>query len=136
MRSRPPTPHEIAKLLSFLPKVTAHGFEPITRWHVATSGDGETLNLPWPEYDALVEELFRAASTECWCDYDYRPDVAGHMLADPEVVKTADLAQLKTMLTYCVRGERFCDGHWGAMIEQGHIERLLRRLAELYGRQA
>ena len=53
------------------------------------------------------------------------------MLATEGVVETADLAQIKTMLTYCVRGERFCDGHRGAMIEEGHIRRLLTRLAAL-----
>ena len=35
------------------------------------------------------------------------------------------------MLTFCVRGERFCDGHWAAMIEGGQVRRLLERLAEL-----
>jgi hypothetical protein len=35
------------------------------------------------------------------------------------------------MLTYVVRGERFCDGHWGAMVEGGQVRRLLQRLAEL-----
>jgi hypothetical protein len=28
-----------------------------------------------------------------------------------------------------VRGERFCDGHWAAMLEQGHLRRWLERLA-------
>ena len=32
------------------------------------------------------------------------------------------------MLTYYVRGERFCDGHLDAMITEGHIRRLLERL--------
>ena len=39
--------------------------------------------------------------------------------------------QIKTMLTYCVRGERFGDGHWAAMIEGGHVRRLLERLTEM-----
>jgi hypothetical protein len=37
-------------------------------------------------------------------------------------------AEIKTMLTFCLRGERFADGHWGEMIEAGHIRRLLERL--------
>ena len=32
------------------------------------------------------------------------------------------------MLTYCVRGERFSEG---AMIDHGHVRRLLERLADL-----
>ena len=35
------------------------------------------------------------------------------------------------MLTFCVRGERFCDGHWAAMIEGGQVRRLLERLKEI-----
>jgi hypothetical protein len=35
------------------------------------------------------------------------------------------------MLTYCVWGERFSDGHWGTMIEKGYIRRLLERLDEI-----
>ena len=29
------------------------------------------------------------------------------------------------MITYFVRGERFCDGHWGYMIEGGYVRRIL-----------
>ena len=35
------------------------------------------------------------------------------------------------MLTYCVRGERFSDGHWEAMVESGVIRSILERLQEL-----
>jgi hypothetical protein len=64
-------------------------------------------------------------------DFDYVPQEAGRMLEDEAAVRRADLEQIKTMLTYCVRGERFGEGHWGAMIEGGHVRRLLERLAEL-----
>jgi hypothetical protein len=47
------------------------------------------------------------------------------------VVKAADLTKIKTMLTFCVRGERFSDGHWGAMIEGGDVRRLLERLGKI-----
>jgi hypothetical protein len=35
------------------------------------------------------------------------------------------------MLTFCVRGERFSDGHCGEMIEKGYIRRLLERLNKI-----
>jgi hypothetical protein len=78
-----------------------------------------------------VDEFLRALSNECWRDYDYRPEVAGSMLADEAAVKAASLDEIKSMLTYFVRGERFSDGHWGALIEGGHVRRLLERLAKL-----
>ena len=37
------------------------------------------------------------------------------------------------MLTFCVRGERFCDGHWGAMVREGRIGAILHRLQQLRG---
>ena len=44
-------------------------------------------------------------------------------------IARADLATLCSLLTWMVRGERFCDGHWAAMLEQGHLRRWLERLA-------
>ena len=131
MKSRLPTEKEIAELLSFLPKLTADGFEPFRGWHGGPTEDGEAMAMPSPAYDKSVEEFFRVASRACWSDYEYRPAVAGRMLTDPDEVRAADLAGIRTMLTYCVRGERFGAGHWGAMIQGGHVERLLRRLAEI-----
>ena len=91
--------------------------------------------MPWPRYEDLVTEFFQAADQDCWMDFDYVPEEAGPMLEDHALVRQASLDEIKTMLTYCVRGERFCDGHWGAMIERGHVPRLLERLAEIRAEQ-
>ncbi|MBN1399449.1 MAG: hypothetical protein JXA74_01355, partial [Anaerolineae bacterium] len=66
-----------------------------------------------------------------WCDYGYDPRRAAEMLADDARVERTTLAQIVTMLTYCVRGERFGDGHWEALLEAGRVQALLRRLAAL-----
>jgi hypothetical protein len=125
-----PTAQDYTELLSFLPRLTTPGFHPTRHWHGGWKND-RTFVLPWPEYHAVVGEFVDAASRDCWLDPDYVPEIAGRMLEDHDLVASADLAQVKTMLTYCVRGERFCSGHWEEMIEAGHIERLLRRLSEL-----
>ena len=57
------------------------------------------------------------------------------MSQDENAIKTASLSQIKTMLTFCVRGERFSDGHWAQMIEEGHIQRLLERLNAIKSEQ-
>ncbi len=131
MKLRLPTPQDIEELVAFLPQLYAEGFSPIKRWRGGTQGQDQVSTMPWPEYDELIEKFFRFATSEWWCDYDYHPEEAGRMLENQEVVKTATLSQIKIMLTYCVRGERFCNGHWGAMIEGGHVRRLLERLAVL-----
>lgn len=126
-----PTDRDIAKLLSFRSRLSAEGFVPIKRWHGGPSPEGQTITWPSPEYDEVVSDFFRLASRDCWCDFEYVPDAAAAMLKDQELIASADLARIRTMLTYCVRGERFCDGHWDEMIANGHIERLLQRLEEI-----
>ncbi len=125
-RSPLPTLQDIEALTAFLPKLYARGFSPVIRWNGGKQKDGSFI-LPYPTYDPLVEEFFRLAGGP-WIDYDYNPEQAFQMLKDEQLVKKASLSQIKTMLTFCVRGERFSDGHWAAMIEQGHIRRLLERL--------
>ncbi len=136
MRIQIPTPPEIEELVSFLPKLYAKGFTPIKKWNGGTKDQDGSFVVPWPEYNEVVEAFFQVAAKEHWSDYDYSPEEAGQMIKSNEIIKTADFAQIKTMLTYCVRGERFCDGHWGAMIEEGQIRSLLQRLAEIGSNKA
>lgn len=117
--------------MAFLPQLYADGLAPIKEWGGGTKDPDGAYVMPWPRYQEVVEEFFRVGSGECWTDYDYNPHEAGRMLMDDEAVRTADLEQIRSMLTYCVRGERFCDGHWAAMINGGRVGLLLERLAEL-----
>ncbi|OGL43716.1 MAG: hypothetical protein A2161_13445 [Candidatus Schekmanbacteria bacterium RBG_13_48_7] len=49
------------------------------------------------------------------------------MLENIKSIDTATIDTIKLILTYCVRGERFCDGHWGAVLESGIIVAVLKR---------
>ena len=131
MKTRTPTSQEIEELVSYLPRLYAEGFTPIKKWEGGTKDQDGILTMPWPEYNKVVKDFFRIASSECWIDHGYSPEEAVRMLANDNIIGTANIDQIKIMLTYCVRGERFCDGHWGAMIKSGRIRRLLQRLAEL-----
>jgi hypothetical protein len=131
MNSQSPTRDEIDELVAFLPRLTADGFAPIREWGGGEKQADGAYVMPWPRYDPVVVRFFDAAGQDCWMDFDYVPQEAGRMLEDPALVRRASLDQIKTMLTYCVRGERFGEGHWGAMIEGGHVQRLLERLAEI-----
>ena len=84
--------------------------------------------MPYPVYPEDVKQFYRLAGQPCWSDYDYEPKKAARMLQDEAVIHSATLAEVKTMLTYCVRGERFSDGHWAAMLESGKVVALLKRL--------
>ncbi len=126
-KDRPPTLQDIETLTAYLPRLYAEGFSPVIRWNGGKQKDG-TYTLPYPDYDPLVEQFYRAVSGGGWLDTGYNPEQAHQMIQDEDLIKTASLSQIKTMLTYCVRGERFSDGHWAEMIEKGHIRRLLERL--------
>ena len=124
-----PTLQDIEKLTAYLPRLYAEGFSPVIRWEGGTNLKDGSFTLPYPRYDPLVEEFFRFG--RAWIDYEYNPEQAYQMLKDEDAVKTALLPQIKSMLTFCVRGERFSDGHWAEMIEKGYIRRILERLNEI-----
>lgn len=131
MKQQLPTSTDIERLIAYLPRLYAPGFEPVARWEGGTKYADGFWRLPWPEYDPLVAEFFRQLAAECWSDYGYKPEIAYRMLMEEGGVEQASLEQIKTMLTFCLRGERFSDGHWEEMIKQGHIRRLLTRLQAL-----
>ena len=92
--------------------------------------------MPYPVYLEDVEQFYRLAGQPCWSDYDYEPEKAARVLQDDAFIQRATLAEVKTMLTYCVRGERFSDGHWAAMLESRRIVALLKRLRALRDQMA
>jgi hypothetical protein len=124
-----PTLQDIKALTAYLPRLYADGFSPVLRWEGGKQKDG-TFTLPYPNYHPLVEEFFREVS-RAWLDHSYNPEQAYRMLKDEDLIQRASLSEIRTMLTFCVRGERFSDGHWEKMIQKGYIRRLLERLNEI-----
>lgn len=86
---------------------------------------------PWPIYEPDVAAFFGAAGQPCWSDYDYVPAEQWALLGQPQAIAAADLEGLRSMLTCCVRAERFGDGAWCSLLERGVIQALLARLADL-----
>jgi hypothetical protein len=127
------TLEKMDELLQFLPL-----FEVPGRSYVqspASSGpgaEGESLR-PYPEYCEDVLAFFWLVGQPCWSDFEYDPRQAQALLSDDAFIDTCSLEGLKTLLTYCVRSERFGDGAWLHLLESGRIAALLRRLAVLRG---
>ena len=134
-KNRPPKLQEIEVLTAFLPKLYAEGFTPVISWEGGKRDDG-TFTLPYPKYNSVVEEFFYNVGGEGWIDNEYNPEQAYQMLKEENSIKTASLSQIRTMLTFCLRGERFSDGHWAEMIEKGYIRSLLERLNEIKSKQS
>ena len=125
-----PTLQDLEELTAFLPRLYAEGFSPIDNWDGGEKLKDGSYSMPYPNYNHVVEEFIDAVRGP-WIDYEYNPEQAYKMLKDEQAVKTASLDQVKSMLTFCVRGERFSDGHWAHMIQQGYIRRILERLNEI-----
>lgn len=136
MRTPNPTVEDIAELVSFLPRLYAPGLSPVTGWGGGRNEEPGVTVLPWPNYASVVDEFVAAASKECWTDHEYTSRGVPGMLDWEAGLAGLGIDDLKSVLTFFVRGERFCDGHWGAMIEAGHMRRVLERLAEIAAESA
>lgn len=130
MKHEPITRERIDELLHFLPLFSRPTEDLGPRWTGGKNQDG-VFSLPIPKYPTPVAQFFELAAHPCWNDYDYCSKPAHEMLADDAVVASATLDQIKTMLTSCVRGEKFCDGHWEESIKEGRVGAILARLHQL-----
>jgi hypothetical protein len=80
-----------------------------------------------------VAEFTSAIASGDWLDQAYVPEQAAAMLRDQRAIGNASLDQVRSMLTHFVRGERFSDGYWGALIDSGVVRAILERLQQLRG---
>ena len=131
MNKEPITKEKTDELLRFLPLFDVPGRDFFEKWEGVDKTPNGTMAMPHPVYPDDVLQFYWTAGQPCWSDYDYQPTEAARMLQDDEFISNATLADIKTVLTYCVRGERFADGHWGAMLESGKVVAILKRLQTL-----
>lgn len=118
------------KLLALLPVMEAEGYEAAPSWGGGEQDDG-TLQMPYPNYTDEIGRFIELAHAESLLDRQYVNKNIGEWFERPGYVERASFSEVKSMLTFMVRGERFCDGHIASLFEQGHVVRVLRRLREL-----
>ena len=118
-----PDRSDMEALVAFLPQLKRNA-EPVSEW-VHDSG-----HFPHPIYKSWIEDFVTLAQQRCWCDYDYVQSGGPQMFED-EFIKSASIEQVKTMLTYFVRGERFVDGLRGNLISTGKLLAVVLRLEAL-----
>jgi len=121
------TAERIDELLKFLPVFENPSRELVDVVGWQESPDG-SYTMPYAIYDDEVDSFFEKAHQLWWRDYDYTKKDVNRMLDDDEFIAQASLSDLKTMITWCARGERFCDGLWKAVMDDGTIVKLLKRL--------
>jgi len=127
-----PTLKEVAGLIAFLP-----GFEdrdePFARWEGGSHDeDSKTITLSYPRYAADVTKFFQVLSESQWVQFDYMTDRTRELVSDIDKLKDASIDDIKAVLTWCSRGERFCDGLHESVLKSGVIQAALRRLSSLF----
>ncbi len=129
---RQPDAQDIRKLVGFLPRLYPEEKQSLAQWVGGGRGEDGTLLMPWPQYIEEVEAFFDLVREQgCWLDYEYVPEESAELLSTDSGVSNAGIPEIQKMLTYVLRGERFCDGFWEAMIRDCHVRRILERLAEI-----
>lgn len=128
---RLPSKEDYSKVIQFLPIFysTREGQqEPIAIWKGGQRLQDGSIQMPYPVYSSKVEEFVEAIGKESFLDHDYLKNKPESMLRDSSLIANASLSQIKSILTYIVRGERFCDGHWESMIKSGEVKLVLERI--------
>lgn len=79
---------------------------------------------PYPIYNEKIMKALDLLEP----DYEY---IANQRAIANMPVNKMSIDNIKTMLTFINRGERFCDGHIASFVENGYLLELLLRLSEL-----
>jgi len=122
----------VKELLSYLPFFENSKGKSIAKWCGGERDKDGTLIMPFPEYPAEVHRFIEAAAQPWWRDGDYLAAKPRELL--DAGLEGADLHKVKSVLTYIVRGERFCDGFWDGLIESGAIALVLEKIRDLWRR--
>jgi hypothetical protein len=131
MSQNSPSLDDVDKLLAFLPKLGAGDLPIYADDPIEESPDDGVLRMYSLRYSDDVQGLLNASRAPAWRDADYGQKNAHEILADPNRIAAASLQDIKTLLTFCVRGERFCEGAWGDRVQSGEISAILKRLADI-----
>ena len=117
----------IGAILKFLPVLESPGFA--FGELVAQPGQFGYARMA-PEVDAFVQALYDNGWVEPF-DWSKFQDEAIGYFENPSRLETVGVDTVRKLLTLHVRKDRFCDGHLLEMLEKGHIQAILRRLAQL-----
>jgi len=102
--------------------------------HDITSKDGVVSIGPY-NYSSITNKLLSCIyKAELLFPFDWTDwqKEAERICGDPELIRKADLMTVQKLLTLHVRKERFCEGHFASMCENGVILLILKRVKALF----
>jgi hypothetical protein len=117
----------IRQLLSYLPFFERPGLE---IGGARAEWEQDVLKIYPAEY---VDEVYAFFSllVPPYIDTEYLNKPVNLWLQNPAFIENASPRQLRAVLTWLCRGERFCLGFWEEQFKNGNLVRTLRRLRSL-----
>lgn len=124
----------LERLASFLPTFEDPSFIPGVERGGARDESG-AIQMPWfdyaPEVLAFQEALYRDGWIVSFDWPEWQDE--GMALLEGEGVESAELDDLRRLLTMIFRKERFQDGVVAYAFERGYLQRIIRRATQLKG---
>ena len=128
MKTKPPKPL-FERILAFISLFELPGYKYGT-WH------DKVIHFC---YSSDVTNFITTLYEDSWI-YDFNwgkwHSEALAFYRDSSKLASASVEQLQKLLTFHVRKDRFVEGHLAAMLEEGHILAILRRIAEIYNQDS
>ena len=83
-------------------------------------------------YPAEVWDFFKVVAEANWLDHQYQAGRDMKKLRNPAYLADASVEEICSMITAAWRGERFYEGLWKDIFCNGHLERVMLRLASIF----
>lgn len=117
----------VEAVLAFLPVFEDPRFLPEV---VVAEEQGWTLEQYTREVYEFERTLYRAGFVVRFDWSRWEPE-AHRYYRDPSLLAAADCVTVRRLLTFHIRKNVVCEGHLAAMLREGHLQAILRRLAGL-----
>lgn len=120
----------LRRLGDFRERFRAHLDEHSTFGDDARDASGKPLAFGYND-PALLSDFRTALMEEDWLRPPYDLGIRAY-IDHPDRIDTADLEALRQILVFTDRGERFADGWWHTVVEDGVLDRVLQRVQAIY----
>jgi hypothetical protein len=102
------------------------------KWISPENQEDGVIVMGYPDYDEGVSSFINELYKTGLISGQYLDDLEKNKVSTPaELIETADIHLLKSILTYYIRQERFCDGAWAEAIKKNIFLRILLKFKEL-----
>ena len=98
------------------------------------NADG-VIQMPWFEYSdellAFIRAFYAGGWVDTTCNWVEDGDWVRGFTDEPERLDSANVEDVRRLITAHLRADRFNEGHIASVVESGHMAALVRRLVEL-----